>query len=209
MPRDRAMPEPVLRDANRLMAADVGDQSVMKSFSITDSGVPAKARLFSTEKLTRDDFDQIVSDLQGRGGEVKRARKITFVAGRVATAEERVETRYNGLETTAVARPGDWVVTNLDIHRQILRDGHGNVNQWVIQPDRFKELYRAETGTTEFGVIHKATGVVDVIAFPGGFDIVAPWGEKQVGDRGYILRNGDDIYGIHADAYAATYEELP
>jgi len=180
----------------------------MTSFSITTSGGAGKARLFSTQKLNRDDFDQIASDRLRHGDGVKRARKITFVAGRIATGEETVETRYNGLETTSVARPGDWVVTNMDIHRQILRDAEGNVNRWIIQPDRFQELYRVDTGTNEFGAIHKAMGVVDAIAFPGGFDIVAPWGERQVSERGFILRNGDDIYGIHADAYAATYEEV-
>lgn len=206
---DRAGVEHFLRDVNRLLAAEVGDWSVMSSFVISTTGEPPKARLFTADKLTPKDFDQIVNDLHGYGGGVKRARKITFVAGRKAEKEEIVETRYNGLETTSTARPGDWIVTNMDINRQIIRDKEGHENTYVIQADRFGDLYSSDTGSSEFGDVFKAKGVVDAVEFPGGFDIVAPWGERQQAACGYLVRNGNDIYGIHADAYTTTYEVLP
>lgn len=181
----------------------------MSSFQISKAGSPAKLRLFTPDKLTRDDFDQLVKDVHGYGGEVKRARKITFVAARKAVTGEVVETRINGLETTSRALAGDWVVTNMDINREIMRDNDGHVNAYIIPGDRFDDLYQVDAGSNEFGLIHKAIGIVDFVEFPGGFDIMAPWGERQQAERGHLVRNGQDIYGIHADAFTATYEVLP
>ena len=47
---------------------------------------------------------------------------------------------------------------------------------------------------------------MSALSLPGGFDIVAPWGERQTGASGYLLLNGDEVYGISRDAFEATYE---
>jgi hypothetical protein len=44
------------------------------------------------------------------------ARKTGYAAARMAAEIETVETLWNGKETVNTARPGDWIVTNLN-HR--------------------------------------------------------------------------------------------
>ena len=48
----------------------------------------------------------------------------------------------------------------------------------------------------------------DAWVLAGGLDIMAPWGERQTIEKGYLLRNGDEIYGNDAKAFRATYEIL-
>jgi hypothetical protein len=47
---------------------------------------------------------------------------------------------------------------------------------------------------------------VDAIRLPGGFDIAAPWGERQRVPSGYLILNGSEVYGSNAEAFRATYE---
>jgi hypothetical protein len=44
---------------------------------------------------------------------------------------------------------------------------------------------------------------------PAGFDIMAPWGERQVGEQGYLILNGGEVYGNNTDTFEATYELVP
>ena len=180
----------------------------MTSFTIeSPKGVP---RLICQARLdARSDFEDIVRALSAFKCKVFRARKISFVAARQATAAEAVETRYNGRESQNTAKPGDWIVTNMDEARNIIRDAENCANTYVIQPDAFARLYARSSGSSPFGDVYKAKGVVDAIEVAGGFDIVAPWGERQQGPGGYLLRNGDDVYGIHKDAFNRTYEIVP
>jgi hypothetical protein len=182
----------------------------MATYAIERAGDAALPRLVSSEKLEPADFDAIARDMAGRGlaGSV-RARKVGFVAARPAAAPTRVVTRINGVETEADARPGDWIATNLDTAREILRDRDGTENSYIIRQDRFGELYERDAGSNAFGDIYWARGVVDAIAFPAGFDILAPWGERQVAASGHLVRNGADVYGVHADAFARTYTITP
>ncbi len=117
-----------------------------------------------------------------------------------------VETRWNGKETTNTARPGDFIVTNLSPQRQPLRDREGHMNVYVIAADKFPALYEPTSETSEHGAIYRAKGVVSALPLPGGFDILAPWGERQTGASGYLLLNGDEVYGSSRDAFEATYE---
>ena len=56
------------------------------------------------------------------------------------------------------------------------------------------------------GAIYRAKGVVSTIPLPGGFDIAAPWGERQTATSGYLLCNGSEVYGNSRTAFEATYE---
>jgi hypothetical protein len=163
-------------------------------------------RLEADAALTPADFERIASE---PGRRRLRARKIGFVAARPAAKVEVVETRWNGKETTNKARVGDWIVTNLSPQQQPLRDSDGHVNTYVILAERFADLYQPAGAHSEFGAVYRAKGVVDAIALPGGFDIVAPWGERQTSRSGYLLCNGTEVYGNHADMFEATYEPLP
>lgn len=182
----------------------------MTAYMLTSTGSPPKLRLESSRRIdAMADFDAIARELAAKGLAAFRARKISYVAARQATAPVEIETRYNGKESRNQAAVGDWIVTNMTLDRQILRDAEGCANTYVVPAANFPRLYDRDGGSTEFGDVYKAKGVVDALPLPGGFDIVAPWGERQQGVEGYLLRNGADVYGIHAEAFAKTYERLP
>ena len=56
------------------------------------------------------------------------------------------------------------------------------------------------------GPVYSAKGIVSALPLPGGFDIMAPWGERQTGSGGYLLMNGEEVYGAGTDAFEKTYE---
>lgn len=162
-------------------------------------------RVVSDRKLTPADFDRIARE---RGKAPQRARKTGSVAATRAEAATNVDTHWNGKETSNVAKPGDWIVTALGPDRQPLIDRDGNRNVYVIVQERFGDLYERDAGRLAAGDIYRPKAVVEVLPLPSGFDILAPWGERQVGSSGYLIRNGDDVYGNNADTFAATYEIL-
>jgi hypothetical protein len=173
-------------------------------FHIT-AAVSGKARLESDERVLAEHFAAIAAKLRQTP---VRARKIGWVAARRASRRETVETRWNGTETTNTAQPGDWIVTNLSPQQEVLRDSQGTVNSYVITADRFPSLYEPAGGRNEYGAIYRAKGVVEAIHLPGGFDIVAPWGERQQAPAGYLLLNGEEVYGNDVGTFATTYETL-
>ena len=56
------------------------------------------------------------------------------------------------------------------------------------------------------GAIYKAKGEVQALLFSGGFELVAPWGEPQQGPEGYLLLNGDEVYGNNRATFDTSYE---
>jgi hypothetical protein len=167
-----------------------------------------KKRLKSTRTLTPGDFHAIAAKL---GVRAFAARKIGFVAALKATRPRTIETRWNGKETTNQARPGDWLVTSLSSRRQVLRDGEGPSNTYVVAGGRFRDLYQPTRTKplAKLGAVYRARGAVSALWLPGGFDIVAPWGERQTGTGGYLILNGEDVYGNNTETFEATYEKAP
>jgi hypothetical protein len=163
------------------------------------------ARLTSDAKLTPDDFRAVA----GRVGVVPfAARKSGLISAVTAAGDTRVETRWNGKETVNTARPGDRIVTNLDARGKPLVDRDGQHNVYVIKADAFVKLYELADTPEILVATYRARGIVEAIALPGGFDILAPWGETQWADRGYLILNGADVYGNNADTFEATYERV-
>jgi hypothetical protein len=162
-------------------------------------------RAESDARLTPDDFKLIARDL---ARPIVRARKVGYVAARPAREGEVVETRWNGTETTSTARKGDWVVINLSPKQEVLRDRDGCMNTYVVPAERFASLYEPTGVQSEIGTVHAAKGVVDAIRLTGGFDILAPWGERQQASAGYLILNGEEVYGNNAETFRATYELL-
>jgi len=160
-------------------------------------------RLVAPAALTSEDFREVANNL---GRPVVRARKIGFVAARKAERQEAVVTNWNGQETSNTAEPGDWIVTSLSADRKVLRDSGGNANTYVIKADRFSTLYDPFSGSNEFGQLFKAKGVVDAVYLSGGFDIAAPWGQKQTSRAGYLILNGDEVYGNNKETFETTYQ---
>jgi hypothetical protein len=160
-------------------------------------------RLETDAVLTPADFQSVAEKLASAP---IRARKIGHVAAREATASEVVETYSSGKETTNTARPGDFIVTNLSPQRTPLRDRDGHLNVYVIEAARFAGLYEPAGGESAQGAIYRAKGVVSALPLPGGFDIAAPWGERQTAASGYLLCNGSEVYGASRSAFEATYE---
>ena len=166
---------------------------------------PGKARLTATEKLSAKDFDAIAAEL---GVTPMRARKIGFVAARKAIERTTIETRWNGKESTITAEPGDWIVTNMSPKRELMRDGDGHLNVYAIRADKFSKLYKRDKGMTDEGAIFSAISTVEALFFSGGFEILAPWSATQRSDAGYILKNGDEVYGNAKETFEETYDEV-
>jgi len=161
------------------------------------------ARLVADTVLTPEQFEEVAKAL---GTHPIRARKIGYVAACKATRDEVVETRANGRETTNTARAGDLIVTNLSPQRTPLRDHDGHLNVYVIEAARFAELYEPAGGESAQGPVYRAKGIVSAIPLPGAFDIAAPWGERQTAASGYLLYNGQEVYGSSKEAFEKTYE---
>ncbi len=157
------------------------------------------------KKPTRTDFEQLAARLRAKP---VRARKAGFIAARQAITRERVETHWNGKETTNTAQPGDWVATNLSPEREPLRDHDGNLNTYVITDVRFPELYELTGTAIDLGPVYRGRAIVLALRLADGFDIVAPWGERQQSVSGYLVLNGDEVYGNQTETFEATYEIL-
>jgi hypothetical protein len=169
-------------------------------------GSPPDHCFTTGQKLTQRDFEQLAVELSAKP---VRARKIGFVAAVQTTVARRIETHWNGKETSNSANPGDWIATNLSPQQVPLRDRDGNLNTYVIPAARFFDLYEPTGIAGELGDVYKAKAVVLALRLPGGFDIIAPWGERQQAASGYLLHNGNEVYGNNAETFEATYEVLP
>lgn len=174
-------------------------------FTIKKTGLTRRRRVIADAVLQPAEFDAIASEL---GKVPMRARKIAFVAACRTQESTIIETRWQGEVTSNEARPGDWIITNLDSHKSPLRDAAGNVNRYVVRAETFTRLYDRAIGETEWGPVFQGKGEVDALLLAGGLDIMAPWGERQTIEKGYLLRNGAEIYGNDAKAFRATYEVL-
>lgn len=183
----------------------MGRQPVSR-YSIVPTGLRRSKGIRSTEPLTAADFDAIARDL---GTKPRAYWKIAPVAARQASSETEVVTKWEGESTRNVAKPGDWIVTNLDANGRVMKDRAGNPNQYVIDQDRFPELYEQTIGATEFGPIFCPITKVDAVSVPGALDIRAPWGERQTMTSGYLLSNGKEVYGVTRNTFEATYEAVP
>ncbi len=163
-------------------------------------------RLIADRRLWREDFFSIARTL-------RRvpfcAYKVGEVAARIARKRERIQTFWDGVETVNIARKGDFIVTNLGPDRDALRGPDGALNSYVIREERFAELYEPVGIDTFFGPAHRARGGVRAYRLIGGFDIVAPWGERMAAESGFLILNGDDVYGAHRDAFHRSYAQAP
>lgn len=175
-------------------------------FAIETSGVrKIKHRLVAGTILKRSDFKRISTRLGTTG---VRARKVSFVAARTARQLEHVTTYWNGKETTNTARRGDVIVTSLTRRRTVLRDKRGNANQYVIKAKTFRKIYGGAPGRNRFGKFFQSKSIVTAIYLSGGFDIIAPWGQRERAPKGYLLLNGNAVYGNNAQTFEATYDLL-
>lgn len=173
-------------------------------FEITKVGPPpGMPRLIAPATLKPADFAKITAAL---GTKAFRAVKTGFVTARIAQHREYIETRWNGMETEATAEPGDAIVTNVSPERQILRDGEGHANTYVIRKDKFPSLYEPDGTTCELGAIFRSKVSVKALYFSGGFELMAPWGEMQTASDGYLIQNGDELYGNNKTTFDATYQ---
>jgi hypothetical protein len=175
-------------------------------FRIESSGIfGRKSRLIAPSMLSPADFRRVADRL---GRRPITARKIGYVAARRAERTEKIDTCWEGRESQNTAQPGDWMVTNLSPQRSVLRDSNGHHNTYVIKAENFPRLYELTRGHNEFGQIFKAKGTIEAVFLSGGFDVLAPWGQKQTAAAGYLVLNGEEVYGNNAQTFKATYEIL-
>lgn len=173
-------------------------------FRIDHVGDAKHPRATSVSVLGADQFRRLAHEL---GLPIVRARKIAPISARMATAPERIETHWNGKESAADAKAGDWIVTSLSADHRPLIDSDGHRNVYVIKGDRFFDLYEGLTvgASPTSCALYQPKSVVEALRLTGGFEIMAPWGELQRADDGWLLCNGHDVYGNHRDTFAATY----
>jgi hypothetical protein len=134
-----------------------------------------------------------------------KARKFARVAASKATRAEVVDSLWNGKETSNTAQPSDWIVTTLTASGEALRDAAGNLNRYVVAARTFPALYAESGGSSEHGGLYAAKTTIEAIKLAGGFDIVAPWGQRMSAPSGYLLLNGEEVYGNNAETFEATY----
>jgi len=162
-----------------------------------------RVRLVAQDILSETDFHAIADTL---GSKPLQACKTALTAARPAKAGERIETHWNGSETVNTANAGDWVATSLTEGGEVLRDHSGQANSYIIPAADFPALYAPVEGSNEFGRFHAARGTVTALRLSGGFDILAPWGERQTAPDGYLVLSGSEVYGNNAETFAATYQ---
>lgn len=162
-----------------------------------------KYRLVADVKLGSADFASICGGMRRRP---LQARKVGLVAARCATTPESIETRWNGKETSNIAGIGDWVVTSLSPKGEPMRDAEGNANTYVIRAETFGRLYQRIGSASGDGDIYRSGHVVQATLMELGFDILAPWGERQTAASGYLVLNGEEVYGNNRETFEAAYE---
>jgi hypothetical protein len=174
-------------------------------FTLQQTGRPGSFRLVAPDSLDADDFHSIADRL----GQVPiSAHKIGLVAARTADRNQRIETRWDGKESEILAESGDWIVTSLSPSGEVLLDSGGNPNTYSIKPGRFAELYEPMSAESPFGRIFRPKGQVEALRLSGGFEIMAPWGEMQRATDGYLLLNGDEVYGNNRQTFEETYQPI-
>jgi hypothetical protein len=143
--------------------------------------------------LTALDFRRVSERL---GIERQRARKRGLVAAR------RTDMTTSG--------SGDWLVTTLDEHRQPIRNRDGRVHTSSVSAERFPVLYAlvADIPPTPDGHVFERRSDLEALRLPGPFDIVAPWGQRQQGLRGWLLLDGGEVSAITDDQFSDSYVVL-
>lgn len=164
-----------------------------------------ESRFVSHSPLSKCDFLELA---QVSGIPLLKARKIGLVSARPLKKAQRIITLWNGQETVNQGKSGDVVVTNLDTSGQPIRDSLGNRNIYIIDANRFPQLYEPVGPSTRRRQVHRPKSVVQALKLEGGFDIVAPWGERQRADSGYLILNGEEVYGNHTETFERTYEVI-
>lgn len=165
-------------------------------------------KFIANERLTPEGFHQLA---EKRGARPRRARKLSLIAARRLEESQEVQTWSDGLETVRMAKPGDWLATNIDRRGEPLRDREGRLDQYVISAEVFEASYdpvgpQQEVGS--FGRTYAKRDSVLALPMPEGFDILAPWGERQTVSSGYLLLSGDEVYGVAEAAFLETYAFL-
>lgn len=171
--------------------------------------IAAGGRIVSARRLDAQGFRETA---RGLGAGIDRYRKTAKVAAQPAAERQTVITHWNGEETRNIAEPGDMLVTTLNADGSPARDTDGHVNTYVIGAARFEALYRGPGESAPeptYGALYEARGEIEAFAAPGGFEIMAPWGEMERAASGYIVLNGEDVYGVAGEIFEQTYAKIP
>lgn len=126
-------------------------------------------------------------------------KNVVITAEQVEESQNLETVLANGLvETTRVVPAGEWIITN------------PGGEQYAIGDEKFKSRYEKD------GDKYRAKGLIKAIKnfTNGDVEIIAPWGEKQYGDKKCYFavaldENGNltkDRYIIGNDEFLETYE---
>lgn len=128
--------------------------------------------------------------------EAQKFQKSAVVDARKLKKEEKITTVLaNGFhETERVTPAGNWVITN------------PGGEEYAVSEEKFKARYES-IGNGKY----RAKGVIKAFRNPTGekVEIIAPWGEKQFGDRDCLFAVAlDPQHNITSDRYIIGGEEF-
>lgn len=162
--------------------------------------------LTATEKLTRDNFDQLARDLgvvpglaQKLGDKPVAAMQIVDVNTPVTT----INTKDGSVQATKMAKPGDAIMTRLNKDGTPKYGSTGELDQWVVDADKLDKLYNKLGQKSDFGAVVGGNNEVLFIELPKGGEIVAPWGGTQKTSDGVLQFSltTNEVYLNEADGF--------
>lgn len=148
--------------------------------------------------FTKNEMRANIESLIANGAEIKSYAKFARVQAVCATGGERIETILadGTKETTNVAAPGDWIITN------------PGGEKYIVPAAKFPKKYEPAPELGENW--YKPTGGVQkFLELTEDTVFICSWGEEQFIKAGGMINvtNLDDIYGIARDEFFDTYKE--
>jgi hypothetical protein len=152
--------------------------------SINDGRLVTTAR-----KLTKDDFDQIATEMGILPGLAKKLGDKPVAAMQIVdvnTPVVTINTQDGTVQAEKMAKPGDAIMTRLNKDGSPKFGNTGELDQWVVDADKLGKLYNKLGQTSPYGDIVGGNNEVLFVPLPKGGEIVAPWGGSQQISEGFL-----------------------
>ena len=157
----------------------------------------AQAQALKKPQTSEEISASLKADTGVKFGPVRSYSKFARVQAVEAKGGEAIETILadGTRETTNVANPGDWIVTNPGGER------------YIVPAEKFVKKYEPAAELGE-GWFKPTGGSQKFVQITEDMDVVASWGEVQHLKKGAYLNvtNLGDIYGVAEQEFHATYK---
>lgn len=147
-------------------------------------------RLVATDrKLTKEDFDQLASEMGVVPGLAKKLGDKPVAAMQIVdvyTPVITINTQDGTVQAEKMAKPGDAIMTRLNKDGSPKFGSTGELDQWVVDADKLGKLYNKLGQTSPYGDVVGGNNEVLFVHLPKGGEIVAPWGGTQQISEGVL-----------------------